>query len=111
MFIFLSPRKNIERGKSDGKTYNKCYSLRYIDSASLMNDSVDTLMNNLSNNIQYYSQYQVQTLSEMRGKVEMIALNGVKCVKIVKNCHISVKNVTKYVKAVNFIFKTWKLES
>ena len=33
----------------------------------------------------------------------MIALNGVKYVKIVKNCQIIVKNVTKHIKTVNAV--------
>ena len=33
----------------------------------------------------------------------MIALNGVKYIKIVKNCQIFAKNVTKHIKIGNFI--------
>ena len=48
---FFLVRKSFIKLKPDGETFNKNYSLRFIDSARLMNDSLDSLVDNLACNL------------------------------------------------------------
>ena len=52
----------------------------------------------------------MQRLKKNMKSMWMIALNAAKYAKIVKNCQIIVKNVTKYIKTVNVILNTWNRE-
>lgn len=84
--------------------------LRFIDNARPMNDSLDSLVNNFSNNIcNTHCKHYIECKNFKNVKnVRMIALNDGKSVKIVKNCQIILKNLTKYMNIVNIILNKWK---
>ena len=84
--------------------------LRFIDNARPMNDSLDSLVNNLSNYIcNTHCKHYIECKNFKNVKnVRMIALNDGKSVKIVKNCQIILKNLTKYMNIVNIILNKWK---
>ena len=62
-FIFFSVRKKIEKVNNKGQTFTKAYSARFIDSIRLMNDSLDSHVNNRPNKIDIKS---VNTASSVR---------------------------------------------
>ena len=46
--MFLGVRKSFVKTKLNCKTFDKCYSSRFIDIVRLMNDSLDSIIDNLT---------------------------------------------------------------
>ena len=92
-------RESFVKAKSDSKTFSNSYSLRFIDSVRLMNDSLDSLVCNLTRNL-YNTKYkhcmECKDCKNVKS-VEILALNGE------KNYQIIVKIVTKYMATVNAV--------
>ena len=88
VYLF-SLRKKYEKENSNGESYNKSYSLRLIDSARFMNASLDFLVNNLSDKVFNRKYLYCMKCKDWRNvSVKIKMWNGVKNVKIVKNCQI-----------------------
>lgn len=49
--IFLSVKRSFVTAKSDGETFNKIHSFRYIDRVRHMNNSVDSVADNLTRSL------------------------------------------------------------
>ena len=97
---FWGVRKSFVKAKSKGKTFNKSYSLRFIDIVRLMNDSLDPLVDNSTRNLYDMKCKHCVKSSDCKNlkRVKMMALNGMKRVNLVTHYRCIVQNATKYIK-------------
>ena len=72
--------------KKNGNVFNKSFSIRYPDSAGFMKESLDTLVNNLSDSIYKLKYKHCNKWKNCKNvkSIKMILKNGVNIKKIVK---------------------------
>ena len=82
---FWGVRKSFVKAKSKGKSFNKSYSLRFIDIVRLMNDSLDPLVDNSTRNLYNMKCKHCMKCRDCQNlrRVKMMALNGMKRVNLV----------------------------
>ena len=76
-----------------------------------MNDSLDSLVNNLKFNLYNTKCKHCMKCKDCKKNVKSartVSLNGVKCVRLVKNYQVFVKNVTKFANTVNVVLISMK---